>query len=388
MKKRVILPSLCFAVLSTVAFEQTIQAAEPPSGIESQQDVSYVSVDQGSSLNMRAEASTSASIVSKLANGTSVIVISEANGWAKISANGKTGFVSKQYLTTGKKTENKPATPKPTSVKTETKYVSVNAGSTLNLRSSANGSASIIANLKNGTTVSVESESNGWAKVKVNGKTGYVSSQFLTGKKSSTPSKPSTPSTSAPSKTETKYVSVDAGSVLNLRSSASASASIIGSLKNGIAVSVESESNGWAKVKVNGKTGYVSGQFLTGKTSTNPSKPSTPAPSKTETKYVSVDAGSSLNLRSSASASASIIASLKNGIAVSVESESNGWAKVKVNGKTGYVSSQFLSGKTSTNPSKPSTPAPSKTETKYVSVDAGSSLNLRSSASASASIIG
>ncbi|WP_242698568.1 SH3 domain-containing protein, partial [Bacillus sp. SD088] len=189
---------------------------------------------------------------------------------------------------------------------------------------------------------------NGWAKVKVNGKAGYVSSQFLTGKTSTNPSKPSTPT---PSKTETKYVSVDAGSSLNLRSSASASASIIGSLKNGVAVSVESESNGWAKVKVNGKTGYVSSQFLTGKTSTNPSKPSTPTPSKTETKYVSVDAGSSLNLRSSASASASIIGSLKNGVAVSVESESNGWAKVKVNGKTGYVSSQFLkSGKETADP--------------------------------------
>ncbi|GIN57056.1 beta-N-acetylglucosaminidase [Lederbergia ruris] len=384
MKKRVILPSLCFAVLSTVAFEQTIEAAEPPSGIESQHNMRYVAVDQGSSLNMRAEASTNASIIGKLANGTSVTVLSETNGWAKISANGKTGYVSNQYLNE-KKTVTKPSTPKTTPVKTERKYVSVNAGSALNIRSSASASASIIGSLSNGTAVTVQSESNGWAQVKVNGKSGYVSSQYLTGKANANPSKPST---SAPSKTETKYVSVNAGSTLNLRSSASASASIIGSLSNGTAVTVQSESNGWAQVKVNGKTGYVSSQYLTGKANANPSKPSTSTPSKTETKYVSVNAGSTLNLRSSASANASIIGSLSNGTAVTVQSESNGWAQVKVNGKTGYVSSQYLTGKANANPSKPSTSASSKTETKYVSVNAGSTLNLRSSASASASIIG
>ncbi len=69
---------------------------------------------------------------------------------------------------------------------------------------------------------------------------------------------------------------------------------------------------------VNGKTGYVSSQFLTGKTNTAPSKPSAETPEKTETKYVSVNAGSTLNLRNSASSSASIIGSLTNGTAVTV----------------------------------------------------------------------
>ncbi len=68
------------------------------------------------------------------------------------------------------------------------------------------------------------------------------------------------------------------------------------------------------------------------------------------------------------------------GTAVTVQSDSNGWAKVTVNGKTGYVSSQYLTGKTNTAPSKPSTSTPAKTETKYVSVNSGSKLNLRSGA--------
>ncbi|MCJ7842283.1 SH3 domain-containing protein [Lederbergia sp. NSJ-179] len=387
MKKRVILPSLCFAVLSTVAFEQKIQAAEPPSGIESQHNEKYVAVDAGSTLNMRDGASTSAPIISKLAKGTSVIVLSESGGWSKIKANGKTGYVSSQFLTGKTSPPSKQPTAPTSPSKSETKFVSVNAGSTLNLRSSASTSASVLAGLSNGTAVTVESESKGWAKVKVNGKTGYVSSQFLTGK-ASTPSKqPTTPT--PPSKSETKFVSVNAGSTLNLRSSASTSASVLAGLSNGTAVTVESESNGWAKVKVNGKTGYVSSQFLTGKASTPSKQPTTPTPpSKSETKYVSVNAGSTLNLRSNASTSSSVLAGLSNGTAVTVESESNGWSKVKVNGKTGYVSSQFLTGKASPPSKKPTTPtSPSKSETKYVSVNAGSTLNLRSNASTSSSVL-
>ncbi|WP_082881497.1 SH3 domain-containing protein, partial [Lederbergia galactosidilytica] len=315
------------------------------------------------------------SIIGSLTNGTAVTVQSDSNGWAKVTVNGKTGYVSSQYLTGKTNTApSKPSTSTP--AKTETKYVSVNSGSKLNLRSGASTSASIIGSLTNGTAVTVQSDSNGWAKVTVNGKTGYVSSQFLTGETNTAPSKPSA---ETPEKTETKYVSVNAGSTLNLRNSASSSASIIGSLTNGTAVTVQSNSNGWSKVTVNGKTGYVSSQFLTGKTNTAPSKPSAETPEKTETKYVSVNAGSTLNLRNSASSSASIIGSLTNGTAVTVQSDSNGWSKVTVNGKTGYVSSQYLTaGKESTE----STP-----QTKYIKVASVSGVSMYTKPSTKASVI-
>ncbi|RST72472.1 mannosyl-glycoprotein endo-beta-N-acetylglucosamidase, partial [Siminovitchia acidinfaciens] len=138
-----------------------------------------------------------------------------------------------------------------------------------------------------------------------------------------------------------KYVDVKPGSSLNVRSSASSSGKIVGKLSSGTAVSVESESKGWAKVRVNGMTGYVSTDFLS--SGAQSSKPPTEAPVKTTTKYVNVKAGSILNMRSTASTSGSIVDRLTRGTAVEVESESKGWAKVKVNGKTGYVSSEFLS---------------------------------------------
>lgn len=50
------------------------------------------------SLKMRSAASTSASVVTKLPYGTQVKVISTHNDWAKVSANGKTGYVASRYL--------------------------------------------------------------------------------------------------------------------------------------------------------------------------------------------------------------------------------------------------------------------------------------------------
>ncbi|MBR8643947.1 SH3 domain-containing protein [[Brevibacterium] frigoritolerans] len=48
---------------------------------------------------MRSAASASASIIAKLVNNTTVTVYSESNGWSRVTANGKTGYVSTQYLT-------------------------------------------------------------------------------------------------------------------------------------------------------------------------------------------------------------------------------------------------------------------------------------------------
>ncbi|KYC62362.1 Bifunctional autolysin Atl [Heyndrickxia coagulans] len=57
----------------------------------------YVNVSSGT-LNMRTAPSLTASIIAYLAKGTIVQVTSEQNGWAKIIASGKTGYVSAEFL--------------------------------------------------------------------------------------------------------------------------------------------------------------------------------------------------------------------------------------------------------------------------------------------------
>ncbi|MED3652199.1 SH3 domain-containing protein [Heyndrickxia sporothermodurans] len=398
MKKSVIIPGLCFAALSTIAFEKTVLAAEPPSVLTSQNVVKSVNVDAGSTLNVRSKPSTNASIIMKLVKGTNVTVLSESKGWSKIQANGKTGYVSSKYLaantrkpsSVSKPTTNPPK--KPSSAKTVTKYVEVDAGSSLNMRNKAATNGTIIAKLAKGAKVTVLSESNGWSKIQANGKTGYVSSKYLAvnTRKPSSVSKPTTNPPKKPSsaKTVTKYVEVDAGSSLNMRNKAATNGTIIAKLAKGAKVTVLSESNGWSKIQANGKTGYVSSKFLTDKKVQ--SKPKEKTPAKTLTKYVDVDTGSTLNMRSKASTSGAIVAKLKKGTKVTVQSEANGWSKITASGKTGYVSSKYLTDKnTQSKPTKnpPKQTTPTKTVTKYVEVDAGSTLNMRNKASTSGAIV-
>ena len=129
-------------------------------------------------------------------------------------------------------------------------------------------------------------------------------------------------------------------SSLNFRSGPSTSHSIIGSLQKGQQVEYISESGSWAKVKYNGVTGYVHGDYLTKSTSTGIST------SQGTTQYVNSTSG--LNVRSGAGTTYSKLGTLEYKEKVTVLSTSNGWAKINYKGQAGYVSSSYLQ---STGPS-------------------------------------
>lgn len=65
----------------------------------------------------------------------------------------------------------------------------------------------------------------------------------------------------------TYYVKINSGS-LNMRNKPSTSGAIIGKLSKGQLITVSSQSKGWARVSLKGKTGYVSSQFIAPKTVT------------------------------------------------------------------------------------------------------------------------
>ena len=126
------------------------------------------------------------------------------------------------------------------------------------------------------------------------------------------------------------------GNSVNVRSGPSTSYSSIGKLNKGDKVEYLGDSGSWVKVKYNSKTGYVYGSYVGEDTSS------------ITTKYVTA---TTLNVRSGAGTSYQVIGSLSKGTKVEVISESNGWSKINYNGKTGYVSSQYLSS-TATNNSQ------------------------------------
>lgn len=121
----------------------------------------------GSSLRMRAEASTDSSIVTTLDKSVAVAILDDSiDGWYKISYNGNTGYVSGDYLTVDQ--DN-----------IFTTYGRVNA-SGVNVRSDPSTESSSLATVDEGTIVTVNALVDGWYDVTCEyGTEGYIRSDFL-----------------------------------------------------------------------------------------------------------------------------------------------------------------------------------------------------------------
>lgn len=157
--------------------------------------------------------------------------------------------------------------------------VSVTSGS-LNVRSSASTSGTVVSSLSKGSYVTLISKSGNWWKVEyADEKYGYCHADYIS-------TATGTPAT----------VKISSGS-LNVRSGAGTSYSKVASLYNGEVVIVLSKSGNWSRILYNGtKTGYVSSQYLsTSSSSSTYSKVSLSIPSfkQTDSRWASVEIGTS-----------------------------------------------------------------------------------------------
>lgn len=206
-----------------------------------------------SSVNFRSAPNTSSTSYGELKNGTKVNVVGVSSGWYKVTYNGKTGYIHPDYITLASSSAGTAIAPSNTVTSTTGTAGTVKCSSSVNLRSEANTSSSILAELKNGTAVTVVSTANGWCKVNCSGKTGYIKQDYVS----------TTGSTSNNTSASTGTAAVvKCSSTVNFRSAASTSSTILGELKNGTAITVLSTSNGWSKVSYAGKTGYISADYL------------------------------------------------------------------------------------------------------------------------------
>ena len=209
------------------------------------------------------------------------------------------------------------------------------SASALNVRSGASTSSSIIGSLNNGAKVEIVSTSNGWHKIKYKNGYGYVSADYIKVDSSNTGNPEVKPEEKPEATVKTGTVNASA---LNVRSGASTSSSVIGSLNRGAKVEIVSTSNGWHKIKFKNGYGYVSADYIK-VDSSNTSKPESKPEATTKTGTVNA---SSLNVRSGASTKNSVIGSLSRGAKVEIVSTSNGWHKIKFKNGYGYVSADYI----------------------------------------------
>lgn len=288
-------------------------------------------------VNLRETASWSGTIIQTIKAGESVTVVSTSGDWTKVTYNNKTGYVPTSYLSNSlnnSNNSNNSSNSGVTAMSATGKVVNLTSGDTLNIRKEANNTSSAsLGKLSAGATVSITGrhKESGWYQINYNGQTGYVSDYYIEIVNQST---------------STTYKKTTAN--LNMRSGPSTSHSIITEIPSGTSVTVLSSSNGWDYVEYDGQKGYCSSSYLV---ATN----EVPTVKKVTT--------ANLNMRTGAGTNYSIITTIPNNTVVDVISTSNGWSKIKYNGKEGYVSASYLAAYTGNSsntgggslpPSKPS----------------------------------
>ncbi len=128
---------------------------------------------------------------------------------------------------------------------------------------------------------------------------------------------------------------VEATTLLNVRSGPGASYARIGQIRPGTAYAIVGQQGGWYAINFNGRTGYVSGQFVKVAGSASAGEVSAGAGD-------TVQATTLLNVRSGPGTSYARIGQISPGVAYPVVSKQSDWYAIKFNGQTGYVAAQFV----------------------------------------------
>ncbi|MGX5365293.1 enterotoxin EntFM [Bacillus cereus] len=205
-------------------------------------------------LNVRSGAGTGHNVISKVKSGQVIQVVGQENGWFKVNVNGQTGYVSGDFVTTGGKTG--------TTVQQGTGTYTVNVSS-LNVRTGPSTSHTVLGSVNKGKTVQVVGEVQDWFKINFNGGTGYVSKDFVTkggSAVSNETQQPTTNNNTTTVQTGGSYV-VNTGA-LKVRTGPATYNAVIGGVTNGKVLNVTGAENGWYKINHNGRTGYVSADFV------------------------------------------------------------------------------------------------------------------------------
>ncbi|ETA79181.1 SH3 domain-containing protein [Youngiibacter fragilis] len=188
----------------------------------------------------------------------------------------------------------------------EIKFTTAN----LNLRTGPGTIYPVITVIPKGAEVSVDSYSGNWAHTTYGSYVGYASNTYLASHSDGT--------------------AMMTTANLNFRTGPGTGYPIIMVIPKGSQVMVDSTSGGWAHASYSGKTGYLSVAYLTG---------SLPDTGGAVTRYTTAD----LNLRAGPGTGYAILAVIPRGTPISITSSANGWAATTYGGKSGYVSTYYLS---------------------------------------------
>ena len=207
---------------------------------------------QGGYLRMRNAPSPDATVLERYVTGTVVSVLGESGDWTFVQADdGNKGYMLSMYLALG----DSGSTLSASGLSSGTAYITSANGRSVNLRAGASKKSVSLARYPVGTKVTILGASGAWKKVRINGTTGYIMNEFLS------TAKVSPPSSSTPSSASARVRS-DNGKPVNMRTSPSRKAQVIGSYDVGTRVSLLRKGTVWSYISVGGQVGYMQTQYL------------------------------------------------------------------------------------------------------------------------------
>ena len=236
-------------------------------------------------LRLRKEPSTDSIVLELLSKDDKLEILEEKDEWYKVKFKDYTGYVSKEFISkngevkSSEEKNNKENTTKNTDENTATegtvdvkdKNAVTNVEVKVYILPLIN--SNVVTSLEQKTSVEIVNVAGGWAYVNVNNVSGWIRLDKLSISESSNNSNVSNSETDN-SQTDTNKVEknttqttkqteftarnayVSASSV-NVRSSASTTSQVVTTLLQNEQIKLVGEENGWYKVEVNNKNGYI-----------------------------------------------------------------------------------------------------------------------------------
>lgn len=272
-------------------------------------------------LNLRQQATQYSTWLGKYCEGDWLSISGSSGNWYYVTGpDGKTGYVSKTYVQV-----------------TEPEYRTIGlvanqkATAYLNLRAAPSYGATVVDYYYNGVPCVLLSQSNGWYHVRVDGVDGYFREEYMT------------TAIWATSEEVATIVSPNSGGV-NLRTGPGMGYDVLGQYEGGQYVLVLQQGNGWWKVSIDGKVGYMKTDFL---------KEGVHKPFEKESATVAKGVGTAivsnpkstqvLNLRLLADVNSRVLGQYRNGVRLTVLAYGTEWCQVQdQSGTIGYMMTKYL----------------------------------------------
>lgn len=161
------------------------------------------------------------------------------------------------------------------------------------LRKSASSNAVVIANISAGDTVTILGVTGSYYKISFNGKTGYAMKKYIDGTSNAAESGPSGSGNAlSPGAIDSYPYDTTTIDRVKLRKSASETAAVLLVVPQGESITVlDVTNNGFAKVKFDGKTGYLMSAYVNLANIPTPTPIATPTPDLGAAKYTELKSG-------------------------------------------------------------------------------------------------